>query len=98
MKKLCLFLFGLGIACVCGAAAPGLRESINFNRGWKFQLGDVTSASAARFDDSKWDDTNLPHSFSMPYFAADRFYVGYGYYRKLYFESAEASVEQTHQS
>jgi hypothetical protein len=39
-------------------------------------------ADAAKFDDSKWDDANLPHSFSMPYFAADRFYVGYGWYRK----------------
>jgi beta-galactosidase/beta-glucuronidase len=68
-----------------------LRESINFNRGWKFQLGDVTNASAARFDDSKWDDANLPHSFSMPYFAADRFYVGYGWYRK-YFDAPKASV------
>ena len=36
----------------------------------------------SQFDDSKWDDANLPHSFSMPYFAADRFYVGYGWYRK----------------
>ena len=82
MKKLCLFMFGLGVACVCGASASDLRDSINFNRGWKFQLGDVTNASAAKFDDSKWDDANLPHSFSMPYFAADRFYVGYGWYRK----------------
>jgi len=27
---------------------------------------------------------NLPHSFSMPYFAADRFYTGYGWYRKQF--------------
>jgi len=84
-----LFFFGLGVACVCGASASDLRESINFNRGWKFQLGDVTNASAARFDDSKWDDANLPHSFSMPYFAADRFYVGYGWYRN-HFEAPRA--------
>jgi hypothetical protein len=64
------------------AAAGGLRETANFNREWKFQLGDVTGADDAKFDDSKWDGANLPHSFSMPYFAADRFYVGYGWYRK----------------
>ena len=64
------------------AAAGELRETTNFNREWKFQLGDVAGADAAAFDDSKWDDENLPHSFSMPYFAADRFYVGYGWYRK----------------
>ena len=63
------------------AAAP-LRQSDNFNREWKFELGDVAGAEGAAFDDSKWDGANLPHSFSMPYFAADRFYVGYGWYRK----------------
>ncbi len=63
-------------------SAADLRQTVNFNREWKFQLGDVTGADAAKFDDSKWNDENLPHSFSMPYFAADRFYVGYGWYRK----------------
>jgi len=57
------------------------RQTINLNREWTFQLGDVAGAAAA-FDDAKWDDVNLPHSFSIPYFAAEKFYVGYGWYRK----------------
>ena len=84
MKKLCLFILGLCVACVCEASSLDLRDNINFNREWKFQLGDVAGADAVQFDDSKWDDANLPHSFSMPYFAADRFYVGYGWYRKQF--------------
>ena len=80
-RLLLLFVF-LSACSVIDLSAAGLRQSINFNREWKFQLGDVTGADAARFDDGKWDDANLPHSFSMPYFAADRFYVGYGWYRK----------------
>jgi len=36
----------------------------------------------AGYDDSKWDDIGLPHSFSLPYFLSDKFYVGYGWYRK----------------
>jgi hypothetical protein len=68
----------------CGVMmASDLRQSLNFNRDWRFQLGDVTSAADASFDDAKWDAANLPHSFSLPYFAAnDKFYVGYGWYRK----------------
>jgi hypothetical protein len=62
--------------------AADLRQVMNFNREWKFQLGDVVGAEAAAFDEKGWDNANLPHSFSMPYFAADRFYVGYGWYRK----------------
>lgn len=40
------------------------RES-NFNNGWKFYLGDNSSASGANFDDSSWDDVSLPHDFSI---------------------------------
>jgi len=78
------FIALLVVLIVGSLASPAadLRQSINFNREWKFQLGDVASADAATFDDSNWNDANLPHSFSIPYFAADRFYVGYGWYRK----------------
>ena len=63
-------------------AAGTLRETINFNREWKFLLGDHPGAEADAYDDSKWDAIGLPHSFSIPYFAAnDKFYVGYGWYR-----------------
>ncbi len=70
------------VSTAAAHAAGSLRQNINFNREWKFQLGDVPAAAEAAFDDAKWDDANLPHSFSMPYFAADRFYAGYGWYRK----------------
>ena len=62
-------------------AAEALRQSINLNREWKFQLGDP-AASGSGFDDAAWSDVGLPHSFSMPYFAAPKFYEGYGWYRK----------------
>jgi hypothetical protein len=65
------------------AMAADLRQTTNFNREWKFQLGDHSGAEAPAFDDSKWEAIGLPHSFSLPYFAAnDKFYVGYGWYRK----------------
>lgn len=66
------------------AVAPP-RERLNFNREWKFQIGDHPGAEAATFGDVKWEDIGLPHSFSMPYFAAgNAFYVGYGWYRKSF--------------
>lgn len=64
------------------AATDGLRKVVNFNREWKFQLGDISGAEATAFDDREWNDANLPHSFSMPYFLSDKFYTGYGWYRK----------------
>ncbi len=65
------------------APAANLRQTINFNREWSFQLGDVAGAEAVTFADANWENVGLPHSFSLPYFAAnDKFYVGYGWYRK----------------
>ncbi len=66
------------------AAGPAadLRQTLNFNRDWKFLLGDHPGAQAVGYDDAGWEDIGLPHSFSLPYFASPEFYVGYGWYRK----------------
>ncbi|MCX6922203.1 MAG: hypothetical protein NT154_03140, partial [Verrucomicrobia bacterium] len=62
--------------------ASAVRQQTNFNREWRFLLEDHPGAEAVTFDDSKWAQVGLPHSFSLPYFLSDRFYVGYGWYRK----------------
>ena len=72
-------LFSLGVISV--QAADTLRQTANLNREWKFQLGDPAAAGTT-FDDATWANVGLPHSFSMPYFAAAKFYEGYGWYRK----------------
>ena len=82
-KHICsIVLLGFLGCSTAALSAADLRQTINLNREWKFQLGDTSDAGAVTFGDAKWDDANLPHSFSMPYFAAEKFYVGYGWYRK----------------
>ena len=66
------------------AVASELRQTINFNREWLFQLSDTSGAESRDFDDAPWDRVGLPHSFSLPYFASEKFYVGYGWYRKCF--------------
>jgi beta-galactosidase len=77
-----LFFISLLLIAVSAMGAESPREIINFNREWKFQLGDHPGAEAEGFDDSQWDLIGLPHSFSIPYFESPQFYVGYGWYRK----------------
>ena len=72
MKALFLIFITLLLPCLLFAAEPP-RQQINFNREWKFQLGDHPGAEAAGYDDTKWDDIGLPHSFSMPYFESRNF-------------------------
>lgn len=80
-ERFLLFLTVLACSTVALHAANH-RQTISFNRGWKFQPGDVQGAEVVTFDDTKRKDVNLPHSFSLPYFGPDTFYVGYGWYRK----------------
>jgi hypothetical protein len=77
-------MFFGSLALPAQGQAPDLlpRLRINFNREWKFQLGDYPGAEASGYDDRKWDDIGLPHSFSEPYFLSAQFYTGYGWYRK----------------
>ncbi|WP_207422581.1 beta-galactosidase GalB [Desertivirga brevis] len=37
----------------------------NFDKGWKFYLGDEPKASDNSFDDSKWRSLSLPHDWSI---------------------------------
>ncbi len=58
------------------------RETITINAGWKFLQEDCPGAETPHFNDNSWEDIGLPHSFSIPYFLSQDFYVGYGWYRK----------------
>ena len=77
------YILGLIFCLVAFASASDLRHNQSFNRGWKFHLGDAPGAEASAFDAANWENINLPHSFSMPYFGTEKFYVGYGWYRNM---------------
>ena len=42
-----------------------VRSVINFNKGWKFFLGNDSAASRTDYDDSKWRKLSLPHDWSI---------------------------------
>ena len=67
-------------ACTDCSESP--REVININNCWKYAQGDYNGAEQVDYDDENWEDIGIPHSFSIPYFMAKDFYVGYGWYRK----------------
>jgi hypothetical protein len=63
------------------------RTKINVNREWKFIRGDwegfrLNGPEQMNYDDSKWSHVGLPHSFSIPYFMENEWYIGFGWYRK----------------
>ena len=76
------FAMGLILSGLSAFAAETPRQKVNFNREWKFKLGDEKGAEVTAFEDKEWGNVGLPHSFSIPYFESDKFYTGYGWYRK----------------
>src|SRR5262245_22078561 len=60
------------------------RVRVNLNREWKFFRGDCAGAERPDIDDSNWESAGLPHTFDLPYFRTPEFYVGTGWYRKLF--------------
>ena len=87
-KLLCLSLFLLLCELTNAQENISQRETINFNREWKYARGDYKGAEQAGYSDKDWEVVGLPHSFSMPYFMSKDFYVGYGWYRKSFNVSA----------
>src|SRR6266550_1339715 len=41
------------------------RRRLDFDRGWRFHLGDLSGAEAPGFDDSGWRRLDLPHDWSI---------------------------------
>jgi beta-galactosidase len=77
LKALTLsFLIGFASAAVAAGgpqavpeagapAAPGSREIIPFDTGWRFHLGDEAAAKQPGFDDASWRTLDLPHDWSI---------------------------------
>lgn len=62
-----------------------------FNDHWKFHYGDKSNAELNNYDDSDWDDVQLPHDYSLdlPYTQEGEAESGYklggvGWYRKSF--------------
>ncbi|MGN1444393.1 MAG: glycoside hydrolase family 2 TIM barrel-domain containing protein, partial [Acutalibacteraceae bacterium] len=62
-----------GMGILAASASSGSRASaaseprldLNFNKNWKFNLGENGGAQAKAFDDSTWESVQLPHDFSI---------------------------------
>lgn len=79
---ICLLLCACCFQAIYASTNAQPRNIINLNNGWKYSQGDYTGAELVGYDDGNWENIGIPHSFSIPYFMAKDFYVGYGWYRK----------------
>lgn len=75
------------------------RTIINFNKEWKFFLGNDSIASGVKYNDTKWRTLNLPHDWSIEGSFSDTYPTTYheaalpagiGWYRKTFTIPARA--------
>ncbi|WP_052431121.1 glycoside hydrolase family 2 [Robinsoniella peoriensis] len=72
----------LSYTTVANAAETG-RQKIDIGSGWKFQKSSVSNAQNTNFDDSRWEDVNIPHTWNAEDGAdGGSYYRGDGWYRK----------------
>ena len=69
----------------------GDKRSTDFNKNWKFNLGEVNGAQKLMFDDSSWKTVDIPHDYSIEqeYTTGGEGESGYlpggiGWYRKTF--------------
>ncbi|MGN7202713.1 beta-galactosidase GalB [Pedobacter sp. SAFR-022] len=68
MKKSKTYLVLLFALCIGGTktfAQQQPRQELDFNKGWKFTLGDQAGWSAAELNDKTWRTLDLPHDWSI---------------------------------
>ena len=65
MLSICCTALILPLSISLAGSPGGTRKTENFDKGWKFNLGDVTDAQASGFDDSLWEVLDLPHDWSI---------------------------------
>lgn len=60
-----IFLVVITSLCLYANNNGEVRKTENFNKNWKFNLGDVSKGYDVKYDDSKWRILNLPHDWSI---------------------------------
>ena len=70
--RLCTFLFLAMLlaavhqsSAVAAAATSADRATINFDRDWRFHLGEVADGQNPELDDSTWRKLDVPHDWSI---------------------------------
>lgn len=61
-------LFLLGMSLLVGmqnVLGQSPRRKVNFDKGWRFHLGDVRLAKEEEYLDNSWRQLNLPHDWSI---------------------------------
>ncbi len=83
LLSICTFVVNVFVICSTAAhASPRVEQAINSD--WRFKKSDVPNANKIDFNDSQWQQLNLPHTWNtQDVFNDDGYYRGPGWYRNV---------------
>jgi beta-galactosidase len=64
-QQINIFLLAMAISLLACGPKNQLADRQNFDKNWKFMLGDDSLAFQPDYDDSQWRMLNLPHDWSI---------------------------------
>ncbi|MBN2806297.1 MAG: DUF4982 domain-containing protein [Prolixibacteraceae bacterium] len=91
MKTTWITLMLALLAVACNTKQKSYNHQLNFDFDWKFATGEHAGAEAIGFDDTQWENIDVPHDFSIEHpFSGEHStgksggyaFSGIGWYRK----------------
>ena len=64
MKQTLLIVLSFIICHLSFSASASERQKLNFNGGWRLEVGDITEAKNIDFNDERWMQVTLPFAFN----------------------------------
>ncbi len=104
-QKIALPFTALALLFTITASAQQTRSVVDFDKGWRFNLGDVPNGETADISDAKWRKLDLPHDWSIEgEFSKDNpaspeggaLPGGIGWYRKTFSVPAASKGKQVY--
>lgn len=102
-SRYCTLFCLLSVSAEMACAQPGFGKAERINDHWRFKLEDVEEAETSSFDDSRWQQVNVPHDWSVkqqlsPSLASATGYLpgGMGWYRKTWNVPADKAGEKVY--
>lgn len=65
---------GLIVVLMFSLSAYAQREIQSLNDRWRFMKGDFPATETNAFDDSKWENINLPHTWNTDAYIVKDYY------------------------
>ncbi len=82
LQRISRWIVAASLSLLSLPSAYAQREMQTINDSWKFLKAECPAAADSAFDDSRWTDIHLPHTWNTDAYTEKNYYRGTGWYRR----------------